>query len=552
MSDNLMSLTRRLFLVLFAGVLLTSCGGGDKTKNKASLEEGIVLHRGNGAEPNTLDPHQANGTWENSIIGDMLVGLYTEDPAAKPVFGAAVSHEISDNGLTHTFKIREEMTWSDGVPVTAADFVFAWQRILDPVTAAPYATLLFPFQNAKAISNGTMPPSALGARAIDDKTLELKVETPTPFLRTLLTHYTAFPVPKHKVEEVGNAWVKPGNYVANGAYMVAEWRPNSFVKLVKNARFFDVDKVQIDTVFYLPTADVSSALRSFRAGEIDLNACAQCYPIQQVKFIDEVMPGVKRNEIVLSTTYITFNTNRAPFDDVRVRRALGLAIDREILTKQVLRAGEVPAYSLVPRGIDNYVETPPQMEEASLTQAQRNAKAKALLAEAGYDENNPLSLTVTYRLAGDRKQIMVAMQDMWSRIGVNAKLDGKEPKVAYQDYRSRNFGVADAGWVADYNDPDNFLFLGKSDTGPINYADYNNPAFDALLVEASKTIDMGKRAEIMAKAEVLLLADMPLVPIYFSVNRNLVGLHVKGWTDNVQGIQRTRWLQIDESKRERY
>ena len=164
------------------------------------------------------------------------------------------------------------------------------------------------------------------------------------------------------------------------------------------------------------------------------------------------------------------------------------------------------------------------MEEASLTQEERLAKAKSLLAEAGYDDSNPLTINVTYRLAGDRKQIMVAMQDMWSRAGVNAKLNGKEPKVAYQDYRSRNFDVADAGWVADYNDPDNFLFLAKSDTGPINYADYNKSEFDRLLNEAARTIDMGARAQIMAEAEAIMLEDMPMTPIYFSVNRNLVGL----------------------------
>ena len=532
--------------------LLAACGGSDNGGSDTPSADGVVLHRGNGTEPNTLDPHQANGTWENNIIGDMLIGLYTEDAEGKPVFGSATDHQISEDGLTHTFTIREGMTWSDGTPVTAQDFVYAWQRILDPATAAPYASLIYPFKNAAAINAGDMAPEELGARAIDDKTLELQVETPTPFLATLMTHYTTFPVPMHVIEEYGDDWIKPGTMVTNGAYVVEEWRPNSFVKLVRNENFYDNESVDIDTVFFYPTDDVSSAFRRFRAGELDVNACSQCYPIQQVSWIDQNMPGVKRNEIILSLTYVTFNTNVEPFDDPRVRRALGLAIDREVLTKQVTRAGEVPAYNLVPPGIDNYVDEAPQMAEYGWTQDRRNEEARRLLAEAGFDESNPLSFAVKYRLAGDRKQIMVAMQDMWRRIGVEAQLEGAEPKVAYADYRARNFEVADAGWVADYNDPDNFLFLVKSDTGALNYADYSNAEFDGLMDQASNEMDLVARADLMAQAEAVMLADLPIAPIYFSVNRNLVGLHVKNWNDNVLGLQRTRWLSIDEGDRQTY
>ncbi len=542
-----------LFAGLCALVSLTACGGGgDSGQRQVNAEDGVVLNRGNGYEPNTLDPHQANGTWENNIIGDMLLGLYTEDANAKPVFGSASAHEVSADGKVHTFKIREGLTWSDGVPVTAFDFVYSWQRILNPETAAPYASLLYPFKNAKAVNEGILPPSELGARAVDAQTLELMVEQPTPFLRTLLMHYTALPVPMHKVEEHGDDWVRAGNYVSNGAYVLNEWRPNSQIKLVKSKTFYDAENVAIDTVYYRPLADVSSAFRAFRAGEIDTNSCSQCYPIQQVNLIDDIMPGVKRNEVILSTTYLTFNTNKKPYDDPRVRKALGLAIDREILTKQVLRAGEIPAYSLNPPGIDNYTNDTPKMAEAELSASERIALAKNLLAEAGYSEANPLTITVKYRLAGDRKQIMVAMQDMWKRVGVNAKLDGKEPKVAYADYRARNYDVADAGWVADYNDPDNFLFLGKSDTGPINYADYKNPEFDRLMTEANNLQDLDERAKLMAQAEALMMDELPLVPIYYGVNRNLVGTHVKNWNDNVLGIQRTRWLSINEGDRKRY
>ena len=547
-----MNTVARLLVAAIFMMFLSACGGGDNAGSKQQSDEGVVLNRGNAAEPNTLDPHLANGTWENNILGDMLIGLYTEDPQAKPVLGAAEAHDISEDRLVHTFKIREGMTWSDGVPVTAHDFVYSMRRILTPETAAPYASLLYPFKNAKAINEGLMEPSTLGVRAVADNILEITVERPTPYLKTLLKHYTGLPIPKHVVEELGDDWVMPGSYVSNGPYVLKEWRANSRVQLVKNERFYDADNVAIDVVNYLPLQDVSSAFRAFRAGEIDLNACAQCYPIQQVKLIDDIMPKAKRNEIALSTGYIVFNTKIKPFDDVRVRKALGIAIDREIITEKVMRAGEIPAYSLTPPGIDNYVDNAPQMAEASLTSEERVSLAKKLLAEAGYDESNPLTITVKYRLAGDRKQIMVAMQDMWKRVGVTAKLEGKEPKVAYADYRSRNFEVADAGWVADYNDPDNFLYLGKTSSGVMNYGDYSNPEFDRLIDEANTLTDMDARAELLAKAEKMMLDDAPLVPIYFAVNRNLVGNHVAGWENNVLGIQRTRWLSIDESKRAKY
>lgn len=550
-------MTRQFFLRgLLASLMafsLLACGGGGESDTPADGGSDVVsLHRGNGTEPNTLDPHQAAATWENNIIGDMLIGLFTEDENAKPIFGSAVDHQVSADGLTHTFKIREDMLWSDGTPVTAHDFVFAWQRILDPKSAAPYAALVFPFKNARAINEGALPPSELGARAIDDKTLELTTETPVPFIRTLMTHYTTFPVPKHVVEKYGDDWVRPENYVSNGAYVVETWRPNSYVKSVRNPYFYDNENVQIDEVFYYPTDDVSAALKRFRAGEIDLNSCTQCYPLGQVAFIDENMPGVKRNEPYLSTTYITFNTEIPPYDDPRVRRALSLAIDRETFVEKVARTGQIPAYSLVPPTIDNYVANPPKMAEADMTQAQRNQIARDLLKEAGFDENNPLEIEVTYRLAGDRKRYMVAMQDMWAKIGVEAKLLGKEPKVAYADYRADNFKVADAGWVADYNDPDNFLFLAKGDTGSLNYANYQNPEFDRLMVEAANELDLDRRAQLMAEAETIMLADMPIAPLYFDVKRNLVGLHVQNWNNNALGIQRTRWLSIDESKRQVY
>jgi len=544
-----LALTRSLvqFAAAIAALCLAACGEGGGARAPAEDEAGLViLHRGNGTEPDSLDPHKAAGTWENNIIGDMLIGLMTEDQAGDAIYGAAVSHTVSEDGLVYTFKLRDAMTWSDGVPVTADDFVFAFQRILDPQTAAQYASLVYPVKNAEAINTGQAEPDSVGVRAVDPKTLEITLAAPAPYLLQLLTHYTTFPLPKHAVEALGDDWIKPGNIVVNGPYRVTEWRPQSHVKAVKNPLFYDADSVEIDVVYYYPTDDVSAALRRFRAGELDLTTD---FPMTQRAWLEENMPGAARPEIQLSTSYIALNTQVPPFDDVRVRNALSLAVDREALTSSILINGEQPAYALVPPGINNYVADPPQMADADLTQEARNEKARALLAEAGFGPDNPLSFTLTFRNASDRKRVIVALQDMWKRIGVEVKLRGQEVKVAYNSFRSGDFQAGDAGWVADYSDPDNFLFLLQTSSGAMNYGQYSNPEFDALVERAGAMTDLAARAELLAEAERMALADQPLIPIYFGVNRSLVGPHVEGWTANPMSLHRTRYLSLNEAKR---
>lgn len=533
-----------------SALILSACGGGEEQQTQSVSAAGaapdvVVFHRGNGTEPDSLDPHRTAGTWENNIIGDMLMGLMTEDVAGKAIYGAAVSHSVSDDGLVYTFQIREDMVWSDGEPVTAEDFVYAYRRILDPLTAAQYASLTYFIKNAEAVNTGQAEKETLGVTAIDRKTLQIELSAPAPYLLQLLTHPTTFPVPKHVLEVHGDAWIRPENLVVNGPYKVIEWRPQSHVRSEKNPLFFDAENVSIDEIYYYPTDDTSAALRRFRAGELDVNHCSSCFPVTQAKWLEDNLPGVARPELQLATSYIAFNTKLAPFDDVRVRKALALAINRETLTDVILTTGETPAYSLVPPGISNYVPDRPVMEEAALTQKARDDKARALLADAGFGPDNPLSFSLTFRNAGDRRLTMVALQDMWKQVGVDVKLNGQEVKVAYNSFRAGDFEVGDAGWVADYSDPDNFLFLLKSSSGQMNYGQYSNEAFDSLTREAADMIDLAARAEKLAEAERIILDEMPLIPIYYGVNRNLVGLHVQGWVANPMSVHRTRYLSLD-------
>jgi oligopeptide transport system substrate-binding protein len=510
--------------------------------------EASVLRRANTAEPDSLDPHKAQGTWENHIIGDMLIGLMTLGPKSNRINGAAIRTEISQDGLVYKFKLRPDMIWSDGAPVTAADFVYAYQRELNPKSAAPYASIIYPIKNAQAVNEGKMPVGALGVRALDPKTLEITLERPTPFFLELLTHYTTYPVPRHQVEKYGDAWIKPGNYVSNGPYVLKEWVPNSYVKLVKSKTFYDAASVKIDEITYLPIADSSVVLKRFRAGEID---ASNEFPSRQYGDIKAgkvtgILPSEARAVPYVSTVYIQFNTRKKPFDDPLVRRALSLALDRQIIAEKVLGAGRQPAYGLVPPGMANYGAGGAQMDFKTWPMEKRRAEAKALLAQAGFGPNNPLSFTLRYRDTLDNKRLVIAYQGMWAEIGVKAQLLNLEVKVLYAALRAGDFEVSDAAWVADYNDPQNFLFLLQSSSGQMNYGKYSNPKYDQLMDEAARTLDLAKRAELMRQAEAIELTEQPIVPVLFNVSRSLVSRRLHGWQDNVLDWHRTRFMSIDD------
>lgn len=532
---------RIVFAILLGATMLTAAC--DTSGPAVGGTEDTVLHRGNGAEPDSLDPHRSTGTWESNILRDLIMGLYTEDVYGNAIPGSAVSHTVSDDGLVYTFALREGMVWSDGVPVTADDFVFALQRILDPKTAAQYASLIYVIKNAYGVNTGELPLEAVGARAIDDHRLEIILENPAPFFIELTTHQTMYPVPKHVIEKLGDAWVRAENMVGNGPYKLAEWVPQGHIRTVKNELFFDAANVQIDEVFFYPTVDATAALKQFRAGELDINSGL---PLQQIDWLRENLPEETKLYPYMGVSYIAFNTERAPFDDARVRMALSMAINRPILTDNILKAGQVPALSFVPPGISNHAFGA-MVDFSDLSMDERIEKAKELLAEAGFDESNPLTFEYKFREGVDGKRLAVAVRSMWQQIGVNAQLLHLETKTHYNDLRTGDFLVGDAGWIADYNDAQNFLYLLQTSSGTMNYGRYSSDAFDALTDQAATTLDLVARAGLMKQAEQIMLDDQPLIPTYFAVSSNLVHTHVKGWEPNVTNRHATRYMYFDKT-----
>jgi oligopeptide transport system substrate-binding protein len=471
----------------------------------------------------------------------MIMGLTTEAADGSVIPGAAESWQVSDDGTVYTFKLRDHR-WSDGTPVTADDFAFALRRILDPAEAAEYASLLYAIKNARALNEGAMTGmEQLGVEAQDPTTLEVTLENATPYFVELLTHYTAFPVPKHKIEELGEDWVRAGNIIGNGPYVATEWVPNSHVTLVKNDQFYDADNVSIDSVTYYPAEDRNAATKRFRAGEIDVQ---YDFASEQIDWLQENLPEETRISPWLGIYYYTFNTRKPPFDNQAVRQALAMAIDRAAITDKVLRTGELPGYSFVPPGTGTYGE-PSYVAWKDVPYQERVAQAKELMAAAGYGPDSPLRTQLRYNTSENHKKIAVAIAAMWKQLGVETELFNTEVKVHYNDLQEGNFEVARAGWIADYNDPQNFLYLMETSSGVQNYAGYSSAEFDRLMDEADRTTDGAQRNALMHQAEAIAMEDMPNIPIYYYVSKDLVSNAVKGWVDNTKDIHRTRWLSLE-------
>ena len=510
------------------------------------LAAGPVLGAGtlrvaNMGEPASLDPHKVSGTWENDIVGDMYIGLTTENQKAEPIPGVAESWTISEDGKTYQFKLRESV-WSDGTPFTAHDFVFSMRRILLPETAAEYASLLYIIKGAEALNKGEQPAETLAVKALDDYTLEIELTGPAPYFLALLTHYTAYPVPKHVIEKHGNLWTKPENIVVNGPFTLVEWTPNTHVKLTKNNNYWGADSVSLDTLIFYTQEDRAAVQKRFRAGEIDV---ATDFASDQIDWLKKNMPAETRIAPYMGIYYYPVNSSVEPFTDVRIRQALSMAINREAIVDKVLKTGELAAYSFVPAGVANYGE-PAEVQWKDVPYAERLKQAKQLLGEAGYGPDNPLEFTLRYNTSENHKRIAVAVVSMWKAIGVKAELFNAEVKVHYADLKQGDFQVARAGWIADYNDAQNFLYLLETRTGANNYGRYSNDEFDELMLNAEVTSDLKKRAEMMHRAETLAMRDQPVIPIYHYVSKALVSTKVEGYVDNPQHIHRWRYVSLKQ------
>ncbi|MEM1413017.1 MAG: peptide ABC transporter substrate-binding protein [Pseudomonadota bacterium] len=537
--------------LIIAGSVLAGCGAGDNPARQdranarvpvelmlteqgrpdpSVLADEQVLHRDNGEEPQTLDPHLAEGVPAANILRDLFEGLTAEGPDGRIVPGVAMRWNISRDGLTYTFYLRREATWSNGDPLLAEDFVWSLRRSADPATASNFATMLLPIENAAQVLAGETPPESLGVEALDEHTLQIRLTDPTPYFLGLLNHSATYPVHRPSLEAHGARFSRPGNLVSNGAFVLEDWVVRSHIELKRNERYWDAENTILERVMVYPLEDQSTSLKQFRAGNLHWTFEV---PSNQFEWLQEHYADQLVVTPWLGSYFFGFNLQREPFiASPQLRKALLLAVDRELITDKVTQFGEAPSFTLIPPGIGDYVS--PLPDYASWTQEERNAEAQRLYAAAGYSENDPLRIEIRYNTSENHKKVALAIASLWKQVlGVQATLVNEEWKVFLQNRSQRVLTqVFRAGWIGDYADPYSFLQLFRSGHGQNDYG-FSNGLYDSLLEQIAAERIPARRRRLMEEAERVLLEESPIVPVYTYVTKRLVDSHLRGWENNV-------------------
>ena len=523
------------FVVLLAA-LLSNCGGPAKEGPTESM-----LHRSLTSDPESLDPHKARSVQAGEVLRDIGEGLLTYSATGELVAGTAASWVVSEDGLTYTFTIREDARWSNGELVTAEHFVFALRRLVDPGTAAFYAEMLDAIVNAPQIVAGEKQPEVLGVVATDARTLVITLARPTPYLLSLLTNPSTFPLHPGSIAKHGDAFARAGNLLSNGAYKLDAWEPGSVVELSRNEYYWNNAGTAIDYVRHHVVTQEVTELNRYRAGELQVTGSVPPDNFAQVRedYRDELHIAP-----YLGVYYYGFNLTKPPFkDNPQLREALSMAIDREILVASITGRGEEPAYSWVPPGVDNYEAR--RFKYADQSQEERNAHARLLLREAGYGPDNPLQVELRYNTSDTHKKIALAVQSMWREVlGVETTLVNEEFQVLLANMREREVTqVFRSSWMGDYNDAHTFLSIMESGN-PSNMPGYESTDFDNLMRQAAEQTDAKRRQVFLEEAERVLLADHPVIPLYFYVSKHLVSPDVVGWSDSVLDYHYSQHLSL--------
>ncbi len=486
-------------------------------------------------EPETIDPAMATGVPEHRIISNLFEGLATNDPKdLSPRPGMARSWSVSRDGLVYTFALRDA-TWTDGRKVTAHDFVYAWERVLNPKTGAKYAQQLYYLKNGEEYNKGKVTDfGQVGVRALDDRTLQVTLRAPTPYFLFLTTFYTLYPVPRWAVEAHGKEWVKPGKIVSNGPFKLASWVPQRELVLEKNPAHWDAANVKLTKVLFIPTEDLNTAYKQFLAGESDWVPGVPPAQIDAAKQRPEyyVTP-------YLGTYYFRMNVTKPPLADVRVRKALSMAVDRDALTRFVTKAGEIPTTTFVPAGLPGY--------EGVRGLPYDPAAAKKLLAESGFPDGKGFpKVELLYNTNELHRVVTQAVQQMWKeRLGIDVELVNVEWKVYLARQASLEYNLSRAGWIGDYPDPNTFLDMWITGGGN-NQTGWSNKGYDELIARAGHTSEPRERAKLLAEAEkILVVDDVPIIPLFTYVNKGMLSRKVKGWSPNILDQHPLKYISIE-------
>jgi oligopeptide transport system substrate-binding protein len=520
----------RPLALLIAAVLLSTTACRRPETRVAAGDHTQTLHLGNSSEPSDLDPQLITSITDAQIVINLMEGLTAMDPKdAHPVPGVAEKWAVSPDNLTWTFHLRADARWSNGDPVTAGDFAYAFQRILSPAFGSEYASLLHCLRNAADFNSGKLTDfSQVGVRVIDDRTLALTLHTPLAYLPALAMHPAWSPLHRPTIEkfgrmdERGTKWTRPGNFVGNGAFTLAAWEPNQLIRLTRSETYWDRAAVRLKEVFIYPIEDRVTEEASFRAGQLHVTATV---PPDKIDTYKREHPELLRQEPTFASSYLTYNTTKPPLNDPRVRRALALVIDRPALCEKVLRGGRTPAYTLTPPGIAGYTAPAAFTEDI--------AEARQLLAAAGFPEGKGFPRLELLTSKGGTSQLPEAMQQMWkNHLGIDIAIVLQETRVLFDSLRTKAFDIAPAGWVGDYLDPSSFLELFRTGNAN-NHSGWSSTAYDRLLDAALRAPDDTARYALYREAETLLMRDMPVGPLIYGRRNYLVRPSVRGWEPNV-------------------
>lgn len=516
-----------------AFIFLLLCGCTEKKLSNVEYgNQNQIIYYGNGDEPKSLDPHLTTGSPDNNIIINLFEGLISKDHATlEPQPGVAKSWTISEDGRVYRFQLREEARWSNGDPLTAEDFVYSWRRALTPSVPNAYAYMMYNIEGAEDFHAGKIKDFAqVGVKALSAHELEVTLTHPAHFFLQLLDHHSYYPIHGPTLEKFGgindpaSKWTLPGNLVGNGPFVLKNWEINKVIELAKSETYWDKDAVKLRGAHFFPIEDQQAEERAFRTGQIHLTNTPQM-DIEKIETYRKKDPDVLRVVPTYASYYYEFNVNRKPFDDARVRRAFALAVDRKLIVEKVTKGGEVPAQSFVPPDPAGYQPQVYWQEDVE--------EARRLLAEAGYpDGKNFPVYSLMYNTHDNHQKVALAVQQMLKKnLNIDIQLENKEWKVYMMARKNLEHDIVRAGWVADYLDPSNFFDILRSYSGNNNTA-WKNAQYDELMNQIAATADAAHRNELFEEANRLLAEEMPVLPLYYYSDLNLVHTSVKGWYDN--------------------
>lgn len=527
--------------------ILVLCGCSRKESNLKNATVKGILYAGNGSEPQDIDPSTVTGVPEQRIISALFEGLLSENPKTLAPEGAvAESWTLSQDGLVYTFKLRKNVKWSNGDPITADDFVYAYHRILSPKLGSQNAYMLYCMKNAEKFNKGQLKDfSKVGVKAIDKSTLQISLGKPTPYFLSLITHMAWFPINKNVIEKYGTIdqrgtkWTLPGNLVGNGPFLLKDWEVNKVVTVVKNPRYWDADNVKLNEIDFFPINDNQAEERTFRAGQLHLTYTV---PSSKIAYYQKNKPSFIHISPYLGTYYMVFNVNKPPFTSPLVRRALSLAIDRKSLAEDVVKGGKVPADSFTPPDTGSYT---------ARTNLQYDVKfAKECLAKAGFPDGKGFPVVeLMYNTSERNRQISEAIQAMWQiNLNIKVELVNKEWKMYLDTFRTRDFSIATASWIGDFNDPLAFLGMWTSDSTN-NRAKWSNQQYDKLMEDAAATTEQSLRFDLFQEAEKLLMEQAPIIPLYYYTSMVLISPQLKGWYPNNLDHHPYKYMRLEEDQK---